>query len=297
MVAGKGIRAKKNDRAPLLGAHVSIAGGVHRSVDRAMELGCRAFQIFTKNSNRWREREISEDDAREFRKKVKRGEFSHVIAHDSYLINIASPEDALRRRSKRALSDEVERSNLLGLDYLVMHPGAHRGAGVEVGLKRIAESLEWVLDRSPDDGVKVLLETTAGQGSSLGSRFEELSWLIDRLGAGDRIGVCLDTSHVFAAGYEIRNRESYTMTMSEFDRVIGLKRLRLLHLNDTLKEFGSRVDRHFHIGKGNIGLDGFRQFMTDRRLKGLPMIIETPKGECGKMDRKNLALLRKLSRV
>ncbi len=295
MDAGNRRGTGKDDRAPLVGAHLSIMGGIHRSVDRASELGCLAFQIFTKNSNQWQGREIPEEEVREFRSKVDEGGFSHVVAHDSYIINVASPEEVLRKRSEEALADEVERSNLLGLDYMVMHPGAHRGDGVEVGLERVAGSLEWILERSPEGGVKILLETTAGQGSSLGSRFEELSWLIDRLEAGDRIGVCLDTCHVFTAGYDIRDRKSYEKTMNEFDDVVGLDRLKLIHLNDTLKEFSSHVDRHHHIGEGNIGLDGFRQFMTDERLGDLPMIIETPKGEDDKMDRKNLAVLRKLA--
>jgi deoxyribonuclease-4 len=293
--AGNGRGARKDDPSPLVGAHLSITGGIPRSVDKASELGCVAFQIFTKNSNQWQGREIPAEEVQEFRSKVDEGGFSHVIAHDSYLINVASPDETLRKRSEEALADEVERSNLLGLDYLVMHPGAHRGDGVEVGLERVAGSLQWILERFPEGGVKILLETTAGQGSSLGSRFEELRWLVDRLEAGDRIGVCLDTCHVFTAGYDIRDQESYKKTMNEFDDVVGLDRLKLIHLNDTLKEFNSRVDRHHHIGEGNIGLDGFRQLMTDKRLRDLPMIIETPKGDDDKMDRKNLAILRKLA--
>jgi deoxyribonuclease-4 len=289
----KGIEGKKGEL--LLGAHVSIAGGINRSAERAGDIGCRAFQIFTKNSNQWREKEITKKEAQEFRELVASAGFSHVISHDSYLINVASPDEALQKRSVNALSREMERANRLGLDFVVMHPGAHKGAGVDEGLKRVSESLEEVLAGTPDDGTCLLLETTAGQGSSLGSRFEELSELIGNLGADGRVGVCLDTCHIFAAGYDIRNRDSFESTMEEFDRVIGVERLRMLHLNDTLKEFGSRVDRHFHIGKGNIGLEGFRLIVNDERFRSLPMIIETPKGEDDRLDRENLALLRKLA--
>jgi deoxyribonuclease-4 len=288
--------SQKVDSNPRIGAHMSIAGGVHLSVERAKALKCRAFQIFTKNSNQWQSKEIPEEDAEEFRRRVGAGGYTHVIAHDSYLINVASPEKDLWKRSFDALLDEVERANLLGLDYLVMHPGAHKGTGEEKGLNRIADALEGILESYPDDGVEILLETTAGQGTNLGHRFEQLRYLIDRLAAGERIGICLDTAHIFAAGYDIRDRASYERTMDEFDRIIGLERLKMIHMNDTQKEFGSRVDRHHHIGKGNIGLEGFRFFMTDDRLQALPKILETPKGSDDEMDRKNLALLRKLAR-
>ena len=281
---------------PLVGAHMSIAGGVHLAVERAKALKCRTFQIFTKNSNQWRGKEIPDEWAQAFRRGVAAGGFSRVVAHDSYLINVASPEEPLRRRSTDALLDEVARADLLGIDYLVMHPGAHRGDGVEAGLERIAASLNDVLARSPGSGVAILLETTAGQGTALGGRFEELRDLLDRIGAGERIGVCLDTAHIFAAGYDIRNRSAYERTMDEFDRIIGLGRLRVVHVNDTKKALGSRVDRHHHIGRGSIGLEGFRLLMTDERLKGLPKIIETPKGPDGRLDRRNLSVLKRLAR-
>ncbi len=293
---GKKKNRQKKDRDPLIGAHMSISGGVHLSVERAGALKCRAFQIFTKNSNQWRSKEIPEEEAEEFRRRVETGGYSHVIAHDSYLINVASPEEDLWKRSFDALLDEVERANLLGLDYLVMHPGAHKGAGEEEGLNRISDALKAILDRSPDGGVEILLETTAGQGTNLGHRFEQLRYLVDRIAAGKGVGICLDTAHIFAAGYDIRDQESYGRTMDEFDRVIGLERLKMIHMNDTQKEFGSRVDRHHHIGKGNIGLEGFRLFMTDERLNALPKILETPKGPDDKLDRKNLSVLKKLAR-
>lgn len=278
----------------LIGAHLSIAGGVQEAARRAARIGCRTFQLFTKNSNRWEGKEIPESDAREFRERVAEHGFSHVTAHDSYLINVASPDDDLRRRSEQALAGEVERANLLRLDYLVMHPGAHRDAGVEEGLERIAGSLKMVMEDSPAEGVTILLETTAGQGSSLGSRFEELRWLLDQVGSDDRLGICLDTCHIFVAGYDLRDSEAYQSTMKEFDAVIGLQHLKLLHLNDTLKEFGSHVDRHHHIGKGKIGVEGFRQIMTDDRFRSIPKIIETPKGDDESNDLENLALLRSL---
>ena len=286
---------RKDSDGPFFGAHLSIEGGVHRSAERAFSLGCRAFQLFTKNSNQWRGKEIPDEDAREFRTRVHGGSFSHIVAHDSYLINVASPDTSLRKKSVTALADEMRRADLLGLDYLVMHPGAHKGAGIEEGLKRVADSLAWVLDRQSGD-VAILLETTAGQGSSLGSRFEELRWVIDAIGKGDRIGVCLDTAHIFAAGYDIRDRESYERTIEEFDQAVGLERLNLIHINDTLKELGSHVDRHHHIGKGRIGREGFRLIVTDKRFQRLPMIIETPKGEDDRLDRRNLSVLRKLAR-
>ncbi len=284
----------RQGRDVLIGAHLSIAGGVQEAARRAAKIGCTTFQLFTKNSNRWEGKEIPESDAREFRKRVAEHEFSHVTAHDSYLINVASPDDDLRRRSEDALTGEVERANLLGLDYLVMHPGAHRGAGVEEGLKKIAGSLKRVMQGSPAEGVEILLETTAGQGSSLGSRFEELRWLLDEVGMGDRLGICLDTCHIFVAGYDLRDQEAYQSTMREFDAVISFRHLKLLHMNDTLKEFNSHVDRHHHIGKGNIGIEGFRQIMIDERLRSIPKVIETPKGEDESNDLENLALLRGL---
>ncbi len=295
MSAGRGKELAETVKGLRLGAHVSIAGGIQRSAVRARDLGCRAFQIFTKNSNQWLEREITQKEALEFRELVSSAGFSDVISHDSYLINVASPDETIRKRSIRALTMEMGRANRLGLDFVVMHPGAHRGAGVDKGLMRVAEALEEVLSGSPEDGTGLLLETTAGQGSSLGSNFEELGVLIRHLEADMRVGICLDTSHIFVAGYDIRVRRSYEKTIREFDRAVGLERLRLLHLNDTLKELGSRVDRHHHIGKGSIGLEGFRMIVNDGRLRELPMIIETPKGKDDRMDRENLALLRRLA--
>jgi deoxyribonuclease-4 len=282
-------------RGLCLGAHVSIAGGLPLAASRASDLGCRAFQVFTANSNRWHGRPIEEAEALEFRRLVRQGGFCSVIAHDSYLVNLASPDETLRERSIRALADEIDRDERLGLDCMVMHPGAHRGAGVEEGLDLVVEALSRVLRASRGAGVRILLETTAGQGTSLGSTFEELRWLIDGVGAGDRIGVCLDTCHIFAAGYDVRDRSAYRETMERFDEVVGLGYLKLVHLNDSRKGLGSRVDRHTHIGKGEIGREGFRQFVADPRLRDLPMIIETPKDGGKGMDRRNLALLRRLA--
>ena len=288
----RGIALRKEPEV-LLGAHMSIAGGMPLAVSRAVETECRVLQVFVKNASRWEGRALPESECREFRDAVREAGLAAVVAHDSYLINLASPDEDLWERSIAALTDEMERCDRLGLDRLVAHPGAHLGAGERAGVRRIAAALDRVLETAGDSGVGIVLETTAGQGSSMGHRFEHLRDLLAAAARPERLSVCLDTCHVFAAGYDIRDRESYERTFEEFDRVVGLDRLTVLHLNDSRRPLGSRVDRHAHIGEGEIGLEAFSLLVNDVRFEAVPKILETPKEEDG--DRRNLARLRSLA--
>lgn len=280
-----------------LGAHMSIAGWIGNAFMRGKEAGCECIQIFTKNSNQWKARPLADDDITGFRENKKITGIRPVVAHNAYLINLASPNEDLHKKSLDAMLLEMERAETLDIPFIIMHPGAHVGSGEGVGLKRIASSLNLLFDKTKGSNVSLLLETTAGQGTVLGHRFEHIADIIGKVGHGKRIGVCLDTCHTYVAGYNIKNR--YDEVFEEFDKIIGLKRLKALHLNDTLKGLGSRVDRHWHIGKGELGLDTFRRIMRDERLKDLPMFIETPKGinEDGiDQDVINLGILKKLRR-
>jgi deoxyribonuclease-4 len=281
---------------PLFGAHMSIAGGYHNALLAAAKYGCSTVQLFTKSSNQWRAKEISVEEAGLFRKTLREGGFRFPIAHDSYLINLASPDDGLYRKSVESFVEEVNRSEMLGLRYLVTHPGAHMGLGEERGLARVAAALDEVHDRCKDFRVQILLETTAGQGTSLGHRFEHLASILALVKHPDRVGVCFDTCHVFAAGYALSPAREYGQTFKAFERSVGLKKLRAFHLNDSQKPQGSRVDRHAHIGKGCLGLEPFRLLVNDRRFRSHPMILETPKEtvDGSDMDRRNLATLRRL---
>lgn len=272
-----------------LGAQMSIAGGVDKAVLRGWKLGCETIQIFTKNSRQWQARPLSEEEIKFFRLNQEKTGISPVIAHDSYLINLASPEEDLWRRSVAAFVQELARCETLGIPYLVAHPGSHTGAGERTGLRRVAEALEEIRACTEGFHVQVLLENTAGQGTSLGYRFEHLASLVED---GERLGICFDTCHAFAAGYELRTREGYEETFQELDELIGPHRLKVLHLNDSKGDLGNRVDRHEHIGQGFLGLAPFRMLLNDRRFRNLPMILETPK-EQG-MDAENLAILRSL---
>jgi deoxyribonuclease-4 len=277
---------------------MSIAGGYHNAVLAAEAHGCDTVQLFTKNSNQWHAKELTDDDVRLFRQHLKRTKLRKPLAHDSYLINLASPDDALYRRSIEAFVIEVQRAERLGLSYLVTHPGASLDSGEEVGLARVAKAIDEVHDRCPAFKVKILLETTAGQGSSLGHRFEHLAKILELVRDARRLGVCLDTCHVFAAGYALAPASEYRKTMKEFDRVVGLGRLLAFHVNDSLKAFGSRVDRHAHIGRGHLGLEPFRCLVNDRRFRNCPMVLETPKEDDAdpEMDSVNLGVLRGLVR-
>jgi deoxyribonuclease-4 len=281
---------------PLFGAHMSIAGGCHNALLAAQTHGCQTVQLFTKSSNQWAAKELTDDDIRTFRQTLKRSGLRYPTAHDSYLINLASPDETLRRRSIEAFVVEVQRAERLGLRYLVTHPGAHMDSGEEAGLVRVAQALDEVHARCAGFRVQVLLETTAGQGSSLGHRFEHLARILELVQDAKRLGVCLDTCHVFAAGYALAPETEYQATMRAFDQIVGLRRLRVFHVNDSLKPLGSRVDRHAHIGQGHLGLEPFRLLVNDPRFRDRPMILETPKeGPDGAdLDHVNLAALRGL---
>jgi deoxyribonuclease-4 len=279
---------------PLFGAHLSIAGGYHKAIDAAVAMGMDTVQLFTSSPSQWSRKPISADEITVFKDSHKKSKLKFPTAHDSYLINLAAPEDALYRRSIASFTDELDRAAALGLTYLVTHPGAHVGSGEEEGLARVAAALDEVLASRPDCPVTILLETTAGQGTSLGAKFEHLAALLESVKEPKRLGVCLDTCHVFAAGYPLGTDAEYDATFKEFDRVIGLKWLKLFHLNDSVKPLGSRVDRHAGLGLGKIGLGAFRRLVNDPRFAKKPMILETPKEATDgtAMDPVNLGILR-----
>ena len=277
-----------------LGAHISIAGGVDRSVLTAQEVGCEALQIFVKSSNQWRAAPFRDGEPDRFRANLASTGIGPVMAHDSYLINLCSPQDGLWKKSLEALLVELDRCEALGVPYLVTHPGAHTGAGEEAGLSQLARAIDRVHGRRPDQKVSILLETTAGQGTGLGHRFEHLEKVFKLVNEPQRVGICLDTCHVFAAGYDLRTAAAYRQTMERLDGTVGLKKLLAIHLNDSRRELGSRVDRHEQIGKGHLGVEAFRLLVNDSRLTGVPMVLETPKGPDYAEDRSNLALLRSL---
>jgi deoxyribonuclease-4 len=263
-----------------------------RETEKAVQSG----KLLTKNSNQWSAKKFTDDEVTLFRQTLRQTRLRLPMAHDSYLINLASPDETLYRRSIEAFVIELQRAEQLGLCYLVTHPGAHIDSGEEAGLARIVQALDEVHARCPNFRAQILLETTAGQGSCLGHRFEHLAQIFASVKNPERLGVCLDTCHVFAAGYPLAPEADYRATMRTFDKIIGLRWLRVFHLNDSLKPFGSRVDRHAHIGRGHLGLEPFRLLVNDRRFRGRPMVLETPKeeGEEGDMDAINLGVLRGL---
>ncbi|CAN5649082.1 deoxyribonuclease IV [soil metagenome] len=277
-----------------LGAHMSISGGVDKAIDHAVSVESDAVQVFTKNQRQWNAKPLSDEDAERFRTRYAEAGLKGVVAHDSYLINLASPKDDLWDKSIAAFKDELERCELLGIPFLVTHPGSHTGSGCEAGLDRIVTALEQVHSDLPGYKVRTLLETTAGQGTNLGSTFEDLAYLLENTAASERLGVCFDTCHVFVAGYDIRTPETYESTMSEFDRIVGLTQIEAFHFNDAKEELGSKKDRHHLIGQGYIGSEGFRNFMNDSRFDGKPALLETDKGDDLAEDRAALALLRSL---
>ena len=279
---------------PLLGSHMSIAGGVDKAFLEGKKAGCDVMQIFTKSSRQWAAQPYTKEEIQSYHANQKESGIATVIAHDSYLLNLGSPDKVLQKRSVRAFIDEMERCETLSIPYLIAHPGAHVGSGEEEGIKAIGRSLDEIHQGCAGFKVKIALEITAGQGSNLGYRFEQIRNMIDATKESDRLRVCFDTEHAFAAGYDIRTKEGYERTFVEFDEAIGLKLLAAFHLNDSKKEFHSRVDRHEHIGKGHIGVEAFRLLMNDRRFWGLPMCLETPKEPDLKEDVENLTLLRSL---
>ncbi len=276
------------------GAHMSAAGGADKAIDRAVQAGCESVQIFTKNNNQWAARPIPEEQVERFRTRLGEEQIAGVMAHAAYLINLASPGDALWEKSVAAFRVELERCELLGIPHLVLHPGSHTGSGETEGIKRVADALNRLHRDLPGYQVMTLLETTAGQGSALGYRFEQLAEIMAGVSEPERVGFCFDTCHAFAAGYELRTSQGYAETMDAFDQVLGLEHLRAFHLNDSKKDLGARVDRHEHIGEGMLGLDGFRHLVNDPRFKGHPAVLETPKSEDLHEDIENLRRLRGL---
>ncbi len=279
------------------GAHMSISGGCDRAVRSASTFGFATVQLFTKNNNQWKAVTLTEDHIAAFRSAIKETGVVSPVAHNSYLINLASPDDVLWNKSIDAMVVELERCESLGIKDLVIHPGAHTGLGEEKGLERIATAIDILHQRTPGYEVKIDLESTAGQGSCLGHRLEHLGAIIERVADPDRIGVCLDSCHLFAAGYPLATPAEYHTTMEELDRAVGVSRVRVWHLNDSLRERGSRVDRHAGIGLGHLGLEPFRNIVNDPRFQGIPMILETPKGtdEHGEeLDARNFRVLREL---
>lgn len=279
---------------PLLGAHMSIAGGVDLAVLRGAEVGCEVIQIFDKSSNQWRAKPLAADEIERFRRFQVEKRVPVAAAHACYLINLASPAEPLWRKSIAAFGEEIDRCDALGVPNLVLHPGSHTGSGEEAGIRRIAQALNRLFAARPGQRVRVLLENSAGMGSSIGHRFEHLRAILDRLDRADRAGVCFDTCHAFAAGYDIRTRGSYERVMKEFDATVSIGQIRLFHLNDCKQPLGCRVDRHEHIGKGHLGKEAFRCLLADPRLRAVPMVLETPKGEDSAEDRANLRALRLL---
>src|SRR5215468_2322860 len=281
----------------LLGAHMSIGGGVHTAIERGCSIKCTAIQMFVKNNMQWFARPLTRQEIRAFCDHVQRGDLLSIFAHANYLINLAAANPQFLANSIRALSEELTRADQLELPFLVLHPGAHLGAGEETGLDKIVDSINRVFRKIPRVKTKIALETTAGQGSCLGHRFEQIAYIIENFREPERLCVCLDTAHVFAAGYDIGSESGVKKTFREFDRVIGRQQLAAIHLNDSKSGLGSRVDRHAHIGKGEIGLAAFRFIMNDRDFSKIPKVLETPKGKEMKEDVVNLRRLRKLIRA
>jgi deoxyribonuclease IV len=277
-----------------LGAHMSIAGGLHNAPERGAAAGCGVIQIFTQNANQWRGKMPTDTDVALFRERWAASGLREIVSHDIYLINLAAAPGEVLDKSLAAFREEMERCARLGITKIVMHPGSHLGDGDQTGIKRICTAFDWLLAHTPDYSGKILLETTAGQGTNLGYSFEQLRAIIDGTAFPDRFAVCYDTCHTFAAGYDITTDNGYQRVFADFDRIIGLDRLQCFHLNDSKKGLGCRVDRHEHIGQGAMGLNGFRLLMNDPRFIPVPKIIETPKGDNDEMDAINLQILRGL---
>jgi len=280
---------------PLLGAHMSIEGGLHMAFDRISHVEGKSLQIFSKNQRQWRVPALTSSEIELFIKKREQWGKGPVAAHDSYLINLANPDETKANKAVGAFAEEIHRADQLAVPYLIMHPGSHVGSGTDKGLLQLTANLDRAfVEAGNAKSVVVLLETTAGQGTGLGANFEEIAYVMENSAYSKRLAVCFDTCHAFAAGYDIRSAAEYEKTFTAFDKIIGLDRLKFFHLNDSKKGLGSRVDRHEHIGKGEIGLEGFRLLMNDPRFAEHPMVLETPKEKDLKEDIKNLKLLRSL---
>jgi deoxyribonuclease IV len=278
----------------IFGAHESIAGGVYKAIERGKEATCDTIQIFNKNNNSWKAAELKPDDVEKYFKLIDELGVTVATSHTSYLINIASPDKILYEKSINSLAEEMDRCNTLRVPNLVLHPGSHVGTGEEGGIKRIGKAINKLFKKLKNNECTLLLETTAGQGSHLGYTFEQLAEMIDLVDDQDHIGVCMDTCHIFSAGYPLTDPKDYKKTMKSFNDTIGLDKLKIIHMNDSKKPFGEKKDRHEHIGKGEIGIEAFRNFVNDKRLTKVPMILETPKGDDLKDDIKNLKILRGL---
>jgi deoxyribonuclease-4 len=281
----------------LAGVHTSIAGGIHKALLRGKSLGCNTIQIFLRSNMAWNPGRFTPEMAEKFAQTQRESGIALVVAHNCYLVNLASTNPTTLSRSLEATEDELKRAETLGVPYLVIHPGAHLGAGEKAGLRKIARGIDRAIKNSGTKSVRILLETTAGQGTVLGSRFEQIAEVIAKSAFAERIGVCYDTCHTFAAGYDIRTPETYRATMNEFDRIIGLDRLLCFHFNDALSPIGSHIDRHTHIGKGYLGETAFGLILRDKRFEKAPKILETPKGTRGRRswDKINLDTLRRLA--
>jgi len=271
---------------------MSISGGLHLAFERGEEATCDIIQIFSKNATQWKSKPLTDDDIDKFKEAWKKSNIKTVLVHDSYLINLASPDEKLFQKSMDAFEDEMRRTEALDIPFLIMHPGAHVGKGDKFGIEQAAKAFNLLIEKTPGFKMKILIETTAGQGTNIGYRFEHIRDIIGLIKDKDRIGTCIDTCHIFTAGYEIRDKENYEKTIDEFDRHVGLDQLFAFHLNDSKKDLGSRVDRHEHIGKGFLGLEPFSFLLNDDRFKSHPMSLETPKGD--DMDVANLKVLRSL---
>jgi deoxyribonuclease-4 len=273
---------------------MSVAGGLHLAFDRIREVQGEALQIFTSNQRQWLTPPLTPEMVEKFRRQWGKSDHMPVAAHDSYLINLAAPDSDQLEKSVFAFASELQRAAMLEISFLITHPGSHLGHGFDAGLERFVRNLDRAITLAKVTGVTVLVENTAGQGTNLGSSFEEVGFILNQSEYGAGLGACFDTSHAFAAGYDFRTPETYEETFSRFDRIIGLERLNFFHLNDSKRPLGSRVDRHEHIGKGEIGLGGFRLLLNDPRFHRHPMVLETPKGKDLKEDKENLRVLRSL---
>ncbi len=275
---------------------MSIAGGYYKAVETAHRCGCDCVQLFTKNNNQWRAKPITDDDIERFKTALRSCGIRHAVAHDSYLINLASPDAALWKKSIDALVEELERAGQLGLPYVVAHPGAFTTSSEKAGLRRVIRALNQVHRRLSDQAAQCLIETTAGQGTNLGWRFGHLGFILDEVRHPEKLGVCFDTCHVFAAGYRMHTEKEYRSTVAELRKTVGIDKVRAIHLNDSKADLASRVDRHEHIGQGKMGLAPFRWLLNDRRFRRVPMYLETPKGTKNGVDFDviNLRTLRRL---
>ncbi len=291
---------QKKTSSLCLGAHLSVAGGLHNALLEARRLKMACVQLFVANQRQWQIPPLDADIAETFHEIRRQTGIAPVVAHSKYLINLAAVDKDTLQKSLKALKDEYQRCNDLGIEFLVLHPGAHKGAGIDKGLKKVITGINRIFSESNRPICRILLETTAGSGTSLGSRFEELAQLLAMAERPELLGVCLDTCHIFAAGYDIRTPETYDKTIQDFSSIIGLDQLKIMHVNDSKTSFSSGVDRHEHIGKGELGKQAFENILHDLRLNRLPMILETPKGKSPggrNYDKLNMAALGRLAKT